>query len=125
MNLTTAIKQTITYKTSNINDDKSNVSCLYVQMNGDSMSGTIEAGDLVAIERCGSVVRRDGIYAFTREWLGKPILFIKRIKCLPYCCLCIISDNKHYEDFILNYDEQDDLILLGRVIGSMQIKRFL
>lgn len=87
------------------------------------MSSTIEAGELLALERC-AVVTRDGIYAFTREWLGKEVIFIKRIRRLPHESLYIISDNKHYEDFILNKDEQKDLNVIGRVVGSMQIKRF-
>lgn len=124
MNIPAETTRAVTYKSPHINDVQNNNSTVYVRMEGDSMSSTIEAGELLALERC-AVVTRDGIYAFTREWLGKEVIFIKRIRRLPHESLYIISDNKHYEDFILNKDEQKDLNVIGRVVGSMQIKRFL
>lgn len=94
------------------------------QMNGDSMQPTIQPGEIVAFISCGGVIKISGIYVFTRDVFGKEVLFIKRIQPLPDGELMILSDNKAYETFTLDKHEQSDMVIYGRVVASLVVRRF-
>lgn len=95
------------------------------QMGGDSMQPTIQPCELIAFADCAGKVAEPGIYVFTRDVLGRPCVFIKRIEPMPGGELMIISDNHHYETFSLDVDEQIDMKVYGRVIASMTMKSFV
>lgn len=95
------------------------------RMNGDSMQPTIEPGEVVAFVDCGGVVKVSGIYVFTRYVFGKEVLFIKRVQPLPNGELIILSDNKAYETFPLEKHEQSDMVIYGRVVASLAVRRFV
>lgn len=94
-------------------------------MEGDSMQPTIEPCEVVAFVDCGGRALTPGIYVYTMDAFGRPCLFIKRIEPLAGGALKIISDNHHYETFTLNADEQKDILIHGRVVASLAVRRFV
>ncbi len=107
----------------NINDFGNRVqSC---RMEGDSMQPTIEPCEVVAFVDCGGRALTAGIYVYTMDVFGRPCLFIKRIVPLAGGAVKIISDNLHYETFILNTDELKDIKIHGRVVASLAVRRFV
>lgn len=107
----------------NINDFGNRVkSC---RMEGDSMQPTIEPCEIVAFVDCDGRAFTPGIYVFTRQALGRPCVFIKRLVPLDNGTLKIISDNNCYPAFILNRDEQSDMQIHGRVVASLTVRRFV
>lgn len=95
------------------------------QMNGDSMQPTIHPGEVVAFVDCGGQITSSGIYVFTRDVFGRRCVFIKRVEPLVECGgLRIISDNQHYETFILDENDQGDMQVHGRVVASMTIRYY-
>lgn len=95
------------------------------RMDGDSMQPTIEPCEIVGFIDCGGRVLTQGIYVFTRQALGRPCVFIKRLVPLDNGTLKIISDNNCYPAFILNRDEQSDMQIHGRVVASLTVRRFV
>jgi len=107
----------------NINDFGNRVqSC---RMQGDSMQPTIEPCEVVAFVDCGGRALTAGIYVYTMDVFGRPCLFIKRIVPLEGGALRIISDNLHYETFILNADELKEIKIHGQVVASLTVSRFV
>ncbi|WP_449556829.1 S24 family peptidase [Huaxiibacter chinensis] len=107
----------------NINDFGNRVqSC---RMQGDSMQPTIEPCEVVAFVDCGGRALTAGIYFYTMDVFGRPCLFIKRIVPLAGGALRIISDNLHYETFILNADELKEIKIHGQVVASLTVRRFV
>ncbi|MDC9596489.1 XRE family transcriptional regulator [Xenorhabdus anantnagensis] len=84
-----------------------------VNMQGDSMSGTIEPGDLVFIDISVKHFDGDGMYLF--DFNGN--LFIKRLQKVKFE-LKVISDNKAYETWSLSSDEVDLLCIHGKILIS-------
>ena len=95
------------------------------QMVGDSMQPTFQPCELIAFADCGGKVAEPGIYVFTRNVFNRPCVFIKRVEPLANGALLVISDNHLYETFPLNLSEQSDMVVHGRVIASMKIRRFV
>lgn len=93
------------------------------RMNGDSMQPTIQPGEVVAFVDCNGVITTPGIYVFTRDVFGHRCVFIKRVEPFGGCGgLNIISDNQHYETFMLDEHEQRDMRVHGRVVASLSVK---
>lgn len=95
------------------------------RMEGDSMQPTIEPCEVVAFVDCGGHALTAGIYVYTMDVFGRPCLFIKRIVPLADGALKIISDNIHYETFILNADELKEIKIHGQVVASLTVRRFV
>jgi len=111
------------FESDNINDFGNRVkSCRMVD---DSMEPTIQPCEVVAFVDCGGRAFTSGIYVFTREVYGRTCVFIKRIEPLDNGALNIISDNRHYREFILTRDEQSDMQIHGRVVASLAVRRFV
>lgn len=107
----------------NINDFGNRVqSC---RMEGDSMQPTIEPCEVVAFVDCGGRALTPGIYVYTMDVFSRPCLFINRIEPLVCGSLKIISDNHHYETFILNTDEQKEIKIYGRVVAFLAVRRLV
>ncbi|MDF7671147.1 S24 family peptidase [Orbaceae bacterium ESL0721] len=92
-----------------------------VTVKGDSMSGTIEAGDLVYLDVSKKHYDGDGIYVFVFEGT----LFIKRLQKVKDKLL-VISDNKHYAQWEISSSETDQLFIQGKVLLSqmLELKRY-
>jgi phage repressor protein C with HTH and peptisase S24 domain len=84
-----------------------------VNARGDGMQGTIEPGDLVFIDKGVKFFDGDGIYLF----IYNDDFYIKRLQKIKSEIL-VISDNPRYQKWSLNPDEQQDLVISGRVILS-------
>ncbi|WP_294609706.1 helix-turn-helix transcriptional regulator [uncultured Gilliamella sp.] len=92
-----------------------NVKILTVR--GDSMSGTIEAGDLVFVDVSKSYYDGDGIYIFVYG----DTLFVKRLQRVKDRLL-VISDNKHYSQWEISDGEMDQFFIQGKVLLSQTHK---
>jgi phage repressor protein C with HTH and peptisase S24 domain len=107
----------------NINDFGNRVQTC--RMEGDSMQPTIEPCEVVAFVDCGARALASGIYVYTMDVFGRPCLFIKRVEPLVCGSLKIISDNHHYQTFTLSTEELKDIKILGRVVASLAVRRFV
>ena len=113
----------ILFGSDNINDFGNRVqSC---KMEGDSMQPTIEPCAVVAFVDCGGLVLTTGIYVYSMDVFGRPCLSITRIKPLAEGVIRIISDNHQYGTFTLNSKEQKDIKIHGRVVASLDERRFI
>ncbi|MGH7935371.1 MAG: XRE family transcriptional regulator [Candidatus Binataceae bacterium] len=80
-----------------------------VEAIGDSMSPTVDEGDLVLIDLRENRFKSDGLYVLR----SGGDLSIKRLQCRPDGSLMIRSDNSAYEPQRV---AQDDIVILGRVV---------
>ncbi|HBQ7927579.1 TPA: helix-turn-helix transcriptional regulator [Klebsiella pneumoniae] len=86
-----------------------------INVRGDSMSGTIEPGDLLFVDISVKSFDGDGIYAF----LYDDTAHIKRLQKMKDKLL-VISDNKSYAAWDpIEKDEMNRVFVFGKVIGSM------
>ncbi|MBS0909178.1 S24 family peptidase [Tatumella sp. JGM118] len=86
-----------------------------ISANGDSMSGTIEAGDLLFVDVSIKMFEGDGIYTF----LYDDTAHVKRLQKMKDKLL-VISDNKNYTPWDpIERDEMNRVVIFGKVIGSM------
>ncbi len=86
-----------------------------INVRGDSMSGTIEPGDLLFIDISVQKYDGDGIYAF----LYDDTSHVKRLQMMKDKLL-VISDNKTYAPWEpIERDEMNRVFVFGKVIGSM------
>lgn len=86
-----------------------------INVRGDSMSGTIEPGDLLFVDISVNNFDGDGIYAF----LYDDTAHVKRLQKMKDKLL-VISDNKSYADWEpIERDEMNRVFVFGKVIGSM------
>lgn len=127
-NALTLMNKPVTYPRQLFVDDNGNYTpgkIMTWQMAGDSMQPTIQPCELTAFTDCGGKVGEPGIYVFSRDVFGRQCVFIKRIEPMPNGAMKIISDNHHYETFVLEVDEQSDMQVHGRVIASMTMRSFV
>ncbi|EPJ4481785.1 TPA: XRE family transcriptional regulator [Klebsiella pneumoniae] len=86
-----------------------------INVRGDSMSGTIEPGDLLFVDISIKSFDGDGIYAF----LYDDTAHVKRLQKMKDKLL-VISDNKSYAAWDpIEKDEMNRVFVFGKVIGSM------
>ncbi|HBT5993169.1 TPA: helix-turn-helix transcriptional regulator [Klebsiella pneumoniae] len=86
-----------------------------INVRGDSMSGTIEPGDLLFVDIGVKSFDGDGIYAF----LYDDTAHVKRLQKMKDKLL-VISDNKSYAAWDpIEKDEMNRVFVFGKVIGSM------
>ncbi|AWR55102.1 S24 family peptidase [Klebsiella pneumoniae] len=86
-----------------------------INVRGDSMSGTIEPGDLLFVDISVKSFDGDGIYAF----LYDDTAHVKRLQKMKDKLL-VISDNKSYAAWDpIEKDEMNRVLVFGKVIGSM------
>ncbi|MCF6670929.1 S24 family peptidase [Raoultella ornithinolytica] len=86
-----------------------------INVRGDSMSGTIEPGDLLFVDISVNSFDGDGIYAF----LYDETAHVKRLQKMKDKLL-VISDNKSYTPWEpIERDEMNRVFVFGKVIGSM------
>ncbi|EPJ0505787.1 XRE family transcriptional regulator [Klebsiella pneumoniae] len=86
-----------------------------INVRGDSMSGTIEPGDLLFVDVSVRKFDGDGIYAF----LYDDTAHVKRLQKMKDKLL-VISDNKSYAAWDpIEKDEMNRVFVFGKVIGSM------
>jgi len=86
-----------------------------INVRGDSMSGTIEPGDLLFVDISVKSFDGDGIYAF----LYDDTAHVKRLQKMKDKLL-VISDNKIYAAWDpIEKDELNRVFVFGKVIGSM------
>ncbi|CNI74030.1 S24 family peptidase [Yersinia pekkanenii] len=83
---------------------------------GDSMLGTIDPGELVVIDITVKTFRSDGIYAFTYGESSH----IKRLQMLKDK-IAVISDNKAYERWEINSENEEDFHIEGFIVGKWQM----
>ncbi len=88
-----------------------------VRVRGDSMVPTIPDGALVLVDRNEAAVRREGIFAFSRDGAAyvKRILPVARTRRDDLSSLVIVSDNPLVPTEVLQGAELDDIHLVGRV----------
>lgn len=86
-----------------------------ITVKGDSMSPTLESGDLLYVDISENYFAADGLYVFTFD--GQT--FIKRLQKVGKEML-VISDNPTYKEWTFTQD--DDVFIHGRVIFSMPMK---
>lgn len=86
-----------------------------INVKGDSMSGTIEPGDLIFVDISVQQFDGDGIYAF----LYDDTAHVKRLqKMKDY--LLVLSDNSKYQTWDpITRDEMNRVYIYGKVIGSV------
>ncbi len=86
-----------------------------INVRGDSMSGTIEPGDLLFVDISVQHFDGDGIYAFIYDETSH----VKRLQKVKDKLL-VISDNKNYTAWDpIEGDEMNRIFVFGKVIGSM------
>jgi len=86
-----------------------------ITVKGDSMSPTLESGDLLYVDISENYFAADGLYVFTFD--GQT--FIKRLQKVGKEML-VISDNPTYKEWTFTQD--DDVFIHGRVVFSMPMK---
>ncbi|QQN37873.1 helix-turn-helix transcriptional regulator (plasmid) [Rahnella aceris] len=86
-----------------------------INVKGDSMSGTIEPGDLIFVDISVQSFDGDGIYAF----LYDDTAHVKRLqKMKDY--LLVLSDSPRYQTWDpITRDEMNRVFIYGKVIGSV------
>ena len=80
-----------------------------IEVIGDSMSPTIDEGDLVLADLRATCFENDGVYILRN---GRA-LSVKRIQRQPDESLMVRSDNSAYAPFVVSPDK---IILAGRVV---------
>lgn len=86
-----------------------------INVRGDSMSGTIEPGDLLFVDISIQHFDGDGIYAF----LYDDTAHVKRLQKMKDKLL-VISDNQTYRPWEpIEKEEMNKVFVFGKVIGSM------
>ena len=86
-----------------------NVAAIIVD--GDSMSPTINNGDLILVDQSKNQPK-DGVYVISLN----DSLLVKRIQCLPGYKLEIKSDNPVYETFIVELINEPSFKIIGKVV---------
>ncbi|HDY4931404.1 TPA: S24 family peptidase [Yersinia enterocolitica] len=88
-----------------------------VVMPDDTMTGEIECRDKVIIDTTPARYLEDGIFAFF--WAG--IFMIKRLQFVKGNIL-VIPTSRFYETWEIPSNERLDLMIIGRVIYSQEIR---
>lgn len=84
-----------------------------INVRGDSMSPTIEPGDLLFVDVSINEFDGDGIYTFGFD--GK--IYVKRLQMIPDQLL-VISDNPKYREWSINKENEYRFYIYGKVLIS-------
>lgn len=84
-----------------------------INVRGDSMSPTIEPGDLLFVDVSINEFDGDGIYTFGFD--GK--IYVKRLQMIPDQLL-VISDNSKYREWSINKENEYRFYIYGKVLIS-------
>lgn len=87
---------------------------------GDSMSGTIETGDNIFVDIAKDYFDGDGIYVFK----FKGSLMVKRLQ-FTADGLLVRSDNPKYADWLIREENEQYLKVMGRVIYTHSVTRYV
>lgn len=88
-----------------------------LHVTGDSMEPTLQTGDIVLFEMKVEKIKENSIY-IVRVDEG---LYIKRIRQAKDSAITLVSDNTVYADISMKKNKQDDVEILGRVLGRIEI----
>ncbi|MGP0902072.1 S24 family peptidase [Serratia sp. CY76391] len=89
-----------------------------INVGGDSMSGTLDPGDLLFIDTTHNEFNGDGIYVFAYD----NAIHLKRLQKIKDKFLAL-SDNKSYNQWEpLSQDEVKEFRFFGKIIGSIPQK---
>ncbi|WP_169295682.1 S24 family peptidase [Advenella sp. EE-W14] len=91
-----------------------------INNSGDSMSPTIQDGDILFVDVSRRAFEAEGIYVL--DWNGR--LLTKRLVAQQDGRLAIISDNPSYQPEYINEKNIDSLVICGLVRGWWSFKRF-
>lgn len=87
---------------------------------GDSMSPTINDGDMLLVDKSDTVLKSEGIYVIRMD----DSLIVKRVQKLPDKKAEIISDNSVYKPFVIDLTDET-ISVIGKVVWfGRQIERF-
>lgn len=93
---------------------------IMIHTKGDSMSPTINDGDMLLVDKSDTDLKNDGIYVLR---MGNSLI-VKRIQHLPENKAEIISDNHLYKPFIIDLKDES-VAVIGKVVWfGRQIERF-
>lgn len=84
-----------------------------INVRGDSMSGTIEPGDLIFVDVSVHNVDGDGIYVFGFD----EKIHVKRLQMVPDKLL-VISDNPQYREWCIDNSNEHRFYVYGKVMIS-------
>ncbi|WP_041689456.1 helix-turn-helix transcriptional regulator [Enterobacter sp. 638] len=84
-----------------------------INVRGDSMASTIEAGDLIFVDVNVNEFDGDGIYVFGFD--GK--VYVKRLQMIPDQLL-VISDNPKYREWNITKENEHRFYVYGKVLIS-------
>lgn len=96
---------------------KSNNGIEMITIPSDSMSPTINKGDVVFVDTTVNYYDNEGIYIFAIE----DEVYIKRLQKIPGGIYKALSDNKSYEPFDITKDCLDSAHILGKFIRVLPI----
>ncbi|HHA2338600.1 TPA: XRE family transcriptional regulator [Enterobacter ludwigii] len=91
-----------------------------INVRGDSMSDTIEPGDLIFVDISINEFDGDGIYVFGFD----DKIYVKRLQMIPDKIL-VISDNPKYREWSVDKSNEDRFYVFGKVMisQSQSVKR--
>lgn len=88
-------------------------SCLaLIDVRGDSMSPTIDCGDLLLLDTRPERARSEGVYVINLNGT----LLVKRVRVRLSGVVEIISDNPKYDSESISGEELERLVIVGRVV---------
>lgn len=86
--------------------------CALLRIDGDSMTPTLFAGDVVLVDRQRRQLTADDLYVIRVD----DYLSAKRLRRHPGGALEIISDNPRYSPIVVDANHREDVVILGKVI---------
>ncbi|WP_202300731.1 XRE family transcriptional regulator [Dryocola clanedunensis] len=84
-----------------------------INVRGDSMSGTLEPGDLLFVDVTVRQLESDGIYVFGFD----EKIHVKRLQLVPDRIL-VLSDNPKYREWAIDKSNESRFRIFGRVLIS-------
>ncbi len=89
-----------------------------LKVRGNSMYPSIVDGSVVGVDTYQKELMHDKIYAFHIKYSGS---VIKRAIILEGGDILLKSDNENYPSYVFREREKDDLVVIGRVVWSVQV----
>ena len=89
-----------------------------LKVRGNSMHPSIVDGSIVGVDTYQKELMHDKIYAFHIRHSGS---VIKRAIILEGGDVLLKSDNESYPSYVFKGEDRDDLVVIGRVVWSVQV----